>query len=282
MRALHVAGLMLFLVLPSAGCAVGAVTLTEPFDKTYPLRSGGSFAFKNDNGAVTVEAWDQAQVQVSAVKEVRAESDDDARQAMTHLTIEVSQSANGWRVETRMPTHDEGFWGWLSGHHVQTKVDYHIKVPRHLDLQAESMNGGVNVTGTQGSATVETTNGGIQVRGMQGKLSAETTNGSIVLAEVAGSVKAETTNGSVKAQLTRVEGDLSFESTNGSVVVHLPGDVRATLDASTTNGSVHSAFEVAGGRNSRRHLTGDINGGGGKLLLSTSNGSVRIENGGAL
>jgi hypothetical protein len=282
MRALHAAGLMLFLALPSAGKAAGATVLTEHFDKAYPLRSGGAFAVKNVNGSVTVEAWDQEQVQINAVKEVRADRDEDARQAMTRLTIEVSQSANGLRVETKMPAHDEGFWEWLSGHHVQTKVDYHIKVPRHLDLQAESMNGGVNLTGTRGKATVETTNGNVQVGQVEGKLSAETTNGSITIAEVAGSVKAETTNGSIKAQLTRVEGDLSFESTNGSVVVHLPADVRATLDASTTNGSVHSSFEVAGGHSSRRHLSGEINGGGGKLALNTTNGSIRVENGGAL
>jgi hypothetical protein len=287
MRAFRSAGLMLTLVLScvTLSClahAAQAATLTEKFDKSYPLRSGGSFAVKNVNGAVTVEGWDQQQVQINAVKEVRADSDEDARQAMSHLTIEVGQTAGGLRVETRMPRNGEGFWDWLSGHHVQAKVEYHIKVPRHLDLQAESVNGAVSLSGTQGKATVETTNGSVNVRQVEGSVAAQTTNGGIAVSEVAGSVKAGTTNGSVKAQLTRVEGDLAFESTNGSITVHLPSDVRATVDASTSNGSVHSAFEVTGGLAKRRHVSGDINGGGGKLMLSTTNGGIRIENGGSI
>lgn len=292
MRAFRSAGLMLTLTLPCLvlSCiapTAWAATLTEHFDKSYPLRSGGSFIVKNVNGAVTVEGWDQQQVQINAVKEVRAESDGDARQAMSHVTIEVTETAGNLRVETKMPRRGEGFWDLLSGRHVQTKVEYHIKVPRHLDLQAESVNGAVSLTGTQGKANVETTNGSVQVSQVEGKLDAQTTNGGIRLSEVAGAVKAGTTNGSVKAQLTRVEGDLSFESTNGSITVHLPGDVHATVDASTSNGSVHSAFEVSGeqaeGRHHRRrHLSGDINGGGGKLALSTTNGSIRIESGGSI
>jgi hypothetical protein len=287
MRAFRSAGLILVLVLTCAvlSCmtqAAAAATLTERFDKTYPLRSGGSFVVKNVNGAVTVEGWDQEQVQINALKEVRADNDDDARQAMSHLTIEVGQTAGGLRVETMMPRHGEGFWDWLSGHHVQSKVEYHIKVPRRLELQAESVNGAVSLDGTQGKAKVETTNGSVHVDRVTGRVEAQTTNGGITVTEVAGSVKAGTTNGSVKAQLSRVEGDLSFESTNGSITVHLPSDVRATVDASTSNGSVHSAFEVTGGSAKRRHLTGDINGGGGKLMLSTTNGGIRIENGGGV
>jgi DUF4097 and DUF4098 domain-containing protein YvlB len=100
------------------------------------------------------------------------------------------------------------------------------------------------------------------------------------VADSSGTVDASTTNGGIEVDLKDVPdgSDLSFSTTNGSVTLRLPRDVRASLDAATSNGRVSSDFEVDGdGKPNRRHLFGDINGGGGKLHIRSTNGSVDIE-----
>src|SRR5579863_4901414 len=220
MYRLRTLGLVLALVVLSV-CAASAATLTENFTQSYALPSGGQFSLTNVNGEVIIEAWDRQTVDLSAVKTVQAENDTDAQDTLKAMRIEVTATAGRIVVETKMPHHD-GILDWLTGHHINAKVDYHVRVPRHLELK------------------IDTTNGSIEADHVQGQLRFETTNGHLTLDDLAGSVKAETTNGGIHANLNQVEGDLSFETTNGSITLSLPSAIRANLDASTTNGSIHS------------------------------------------
>lgn len=266
--------------LVSAGMAAQAVTLKERFQQTYPLQTGGTVSLDNVNGGVTVEAWDRAEVQVVADKEVKADDGDVAKKAMQQIQIQVGKSAGKLDIVTKLPKRDNGLFEWMAGKNVNMNVKYQVKVPRNVVLDLETVNGGVRLVGTEGRASVETTNGALEIEGVRGNLELETTNGSISVARSAGAVEAETTNGSIEVELSEVPdgSDLSFETTNGGVTVRLPKDIRVSLDAATSNGRVTSDFDVEGADSkSRRRLAGDINGGGGKLRVRSTNGGVTIE-----
>jgi DUF4097 and DUF4098 domain-containing protein YvlB len=258
--------------------SASAATLKENFDKTFPLSPGSEVTLRNVNGAVTFEAWDRNEVRVEAEKRVKAGSDDAARKAMGQVRIEVTPGSGGLRIETRLPKRGDGVFDWIFGNQVNIDVSYKVHLPRQAMVDAETVNGGVTLAGTRGKARLETTNGAIHVRDVAGNVVASSTNGGITASRIAGAVKAGTTNGAIEAELTDVpEGsELRFESTNGGISVRLPRDARLTVDAETTNGHVSTDFEVTGGRKGKRSLTGDINGGGGRLVLSTTNGSVEI------
>lgn len=273
---LAIPALLVAAAIAPPGGQLAAVTLTENFDQTFPLRGGGVLTLNNVNGAVIAEAWDRDEVRVQATKKVKAGSDEEARQLMSRVKIEIDQAGGNLRIDTKLPRHEDGFLGWLGRTGESAGVEYHLQVPRRVEAHLQSVNGRVSLAGTSGNADLGTTNGGIQVEHVEGRLRLGTTNGTIKIVEAAGSVKAETTNGGIDARLTRVDGDLSLETTNGGVSVRLPRDVHATLDASTSNGSVHSDFAVAGGTSGRHHLSGTINGGGGKLSISTTNGGIHI------
>ena len=261
-----------------AWTAAEAATLTEKFQKTYSLKSNGGVELQNTNGAVTVEAWDQNEVRIEAEKKVKAD-DDKAREIMKQLQIEVTETAGGLRIVTRMPKRDGSLRDWLSGDNVQVGVEYRIRVPRGARLGIENTNGKLTVTGTQGQADLETTNGGIVVDQAGGEIEIGTTNGSIEVTRSAGVVQASTTNGSIDVELDAAPDadQLSFSTTNGGITLRVPGNAGMTLDAAATNGRVSSDFEVtSGGRSERRRLEGDVNGGGGKVRLRTTNGSIRI------
>jgi DUF4097 and DUF4098 domain-containing protein YvlB len=273
--------LLALMGLACAAMSAQAVTLKDRFQKTYPLQAGGTVTLDNVNGGVTVEAWDRNEVQVVADKEVKANDSDAAKKAMQQVQIQVGNSAGKLAIVTKLPKRDNGLFEWMAGKNVNINVKYQIKVPRNAALDLETVNGGVRLVGTHGKAEVETTNGALEIDGVHGNLDLETTNGSISVVRSAGAVKAETTNGSIEVELSEVPdgSDLSFETTNGAVSVRLPRDIRVSLDAATSNGRVTSEFEVEGAEpgKSRRHLSGDINGGGGKLRVRSTNGGVTIE-----
>ena len=264
------------LLLPAT--AAGAVTLKETFDRTVPLQPGSEVRLANVNGGVTLDAWDRDEVRIEAEKRVKAGNTEQARKIMGQVRIDVAQDAKGLRIETKMPRHDNGLFDWLFGNQASISVTYRVHVPRRAGLDVESVNGGLTVTGTRGRARMETTNGTIAVTGVEGNLELGTVNGGIEVRHSSGAVRAVTTNGSIAAELADLAdgSDLRFETTNGHVALRLPRDARLSIDAATTNGRVRSDFTVQGGQPGKHSLKGDINGGGGKLYIRTTNGGVEI------
>jgi len=262
--------------------AAHAATLKETFQQTYPLQASREVSLDNVNGAVKIEGWDRNEVQVVAEKQVKAGNAEDARKAMDQIKIIVGKTAGGLSIETKLPKREGGFFDWLSGNNININVTYRVRVPRSVALDVETVNGGVTLSGTRGKTSLETTNGAIDVARVGGNIRLRSTNGGLVVADSTGTVDASTTNGGIEVDLKDVPdvSDLSFSTTNGSVTLRLPRDVRVSLDAATSNGRVSTSFEVDGdgGKPNRRHLSGDINGGGGgKLHIRSTNGSVDIE-----
>lgn len=257
--------------------AEAAETVKESFQKTYPLQSGGQIWVENRNGGITVEAWDRNEVRVDAVKQVKAGSAEKAREAMKKIRIDVQPSAGAVRIVTRLPKDEgDGFFEWLTGNNINFSVTYKIKAPRDVAAELLSTNGGVRLVGTRGRANLRTTNGGVSVEKVEGDIRLRSTNGGLSVVEAAGTLDGATTNGGISVELTEVDGDISLRTTNGGVTVQVPRDLRASLDIATSNGGIHSDLEVEGGEKTRKSLSGDANGGGGKLYVRSTNGGVRI------
>lgn len=265
-------------LLLMAGIA-GAETLTEKLDRTVPLQAGSQVRLSNVNGAVTLEAWDRNEVHIMAEKKVKAGDSDVARKYMSQLKINITQDANGLRIDTQYPRRQgSGFFDWMFGKDVNANVTYRLQVPRRAALQIVSVNGGISVTGTRGRASLETTNGGIKVQNVQGNMTLETVNGGIDVIRSAGALRAESVNGGIDAELSDLpdNSELRLTSTNGGISLRLPQDARLSIDAGTTNGRVRSDLSIEGGQPGKRSLKGDLNGGGGTLYAHTTNGSIDI------
>ncbi|HYH46749.1 MAG TPA: DUF4097 family beta strand repeat-containing protein, partial [Thermoanaerobaculia bacterium] len=132
------------------------------------------------------------------------------------------------------------------------------------------------LVGTRGRADLSTTNGGVSVEDVEGNIRLRSTNGGLTVVNATGTLDGVTTNGGINAQLSDVNGDISLQTTNGGVNLRLPENLRASVDIATSNGGIHSDLAVEGCKKTKRSLTGDINGGGGKLHVRSTNGGVRI------
>lgn len=260
-RPLAPAALLLSTLLLAGAAPALAATASETFEATYPFAPGDELAIDNVNGSIEVEAWDRDEVRVEAEKKVKASSRERAEEALAELTVEVRESPGRLEISTESPRGTDGFLAWLTGRQIQGSVHYRLLVPRDVQLDARTVNGRVHAEGTAGDLRFRSTNGRIEV------------------VDAAGSVRASTTNGSIDVELARVDegAELDFSTTNGSIRLEVPADLAADLRASTTNGSISTDLPiVVDGRVSKRRLEGTINGGGGRVRLSTTNGSIRI------
>ena len=141
-------------------------------------------------------------------------------------------------------------------------VSYEVMVPARFDLNIES------------------TNGRIEAVDCTGRLRLDTTNGKIIADDITGSIRCKTTNGSIKASFLSVEeeDEMSFSSTNGSIRLYLPYRINAEIKARTTNGSIHCDLPTRERYSrSKKKFDGVINDGGMFIYISTTNGSIHIQ-----
>ncbi|MEM7582913.1 MAG: DUF4097 family beta strand repeat-containing protein [Acidobacteriota bacterium] len=251
--------------------ALADVTEKDTFEQTVGLAMTGQVEIETTNGSIEVTSWDRAEVQVVAYKKARANSSSQARELLDEIEIQIEEYGGRVSVEAVLPRS-----GWFGG--TSTSVAFEITIPADAELEARSQNGAIKVRNLGGPAVLDTQNGSITADGVKGSLILESSNGAITARDVAGAVQAETTNGRISADIvsSALAEDVSLKTSNGSVELRIDPGVAASVYARTRNGSVSSDFE--GGRmdERRRTLDLDLNGGGPRVELRSSNGSIRL------
>jgi DUF4097 and DUF4098 domain-containing protein YvlB len=236
----------------SLGIASGRAS--DEWKKTYTVAAGGRFEVKNTNGTVTVEqGTDEGAVEVRAERTVKAASDEAAQAILKQIEMHEEVTPDGVRLETRAPKN----WG-RGGHEVR----YFIKVPKSIRVDARTTNGGVRLNGIVNEVNASTVNGGIKGEGLSGHIDANTTNGGVDIGLTALS-----------------DAGVTLETVNGGVQLELPRTAKADISARVVNGGVNVAEDLAfrqTGEKSRRRLDGQMNGGGSRVALTTTNGGIHI------
>jgi DUF4097 and DUF4098 domain-containing protein YvlB len=198
-------------------------------------------------------------VRIESLKKVQASSEDVAEAALAELEVDMQPTSDGLRVETHHPRRGGGWW---TGRGISSSVHYEITVPSRANLDLGTVNGKIRLNGVSGELELSSTNGGIKAENCGGTVSARTTNGSI----------------DVELRQLALEEAMSLRTTNGSITLALPTDSQATFTARTTNGSIRTDLPVVHrGSASRTRLDGELNGGGGRIELRTTNGVIRID-----
>jgi DUF4097 and DUF4098 domain-containing protein YvlB len=165
----------------------------------------------------------------------------------------------------------------------------------HGDIHADTSGGDITAKGCDGITNLDTSGGRIEVTGGRGNLSADTAGGAVTvlnrvgdtkvessggklrLGNISGKLNAETSGGSVSAILpSPVAGDVRLETSGGSITVLTPSNAALTIDAETSAGSVRSDLPISRISAESDSLKGTMNGGGTKLVLRSSAGSIEI------
>jgi hypothetical protein len=208
--------------------------------ESYQLAEGGTISVSNSSGYIRVTSWNEARVELNAVKRSRNESD------WQQVAIEINARPAQIEIRTIYPR----------GRSNSTSVDYELKVPRTAVLQSLS-----------------NTSGDITVTGPIARLTAGSTSGNIMANNITGDSKLTSTSGNVTAE--RIGGALTLSSTSGNLVA---SDVATRLTARTTSGNIQAkeirddASASAASGNVRLENIG------GRASVSTTSGSVNILN----
>lgn len=280
----QILALGLFLAATAVGAGAGrseAAEVRRVTERLIPFHPGGQLQIDDKNGNITIEGWPRDDVRIQVTRVVRAEDRTKAEGLIKELEADVEVHSDRIVIESLFPKRSEsiGIWDILGRKVPQLQIHYYVQVPSETDLTLETANGQVRAHGVTGKLDARTTNGDMRVEDMNGVVKLATTNGEISIAGVTNKAFAQTTNGSVVAEIRRISptGYVELRTTNGNVETYLPKDIRATVDAVTTNGHVSIAFPVEReGLMTSKTVRGTIQGGGVKLSLGTTNGNVEV------
>ena len=261
-------GMVLSLALASVACDVkvgeggglsvdfAAGKASDEWVRTYDIKPGGHLHIINTNGQIQASPATGSQVEVRAIREARAGSEEASRELLKKTEMREEVTPDGVSIET-----PEGQGRGRGFGRPQLSVRYEVRVPPGLNMLFKTQNGEVrleNVDAVRIEAT--TTNGGINGRG------------------VSGAVEAQTVNGGVTMDLASVTGDSRITTVNGGVMVTLSPGVNANLEATVVNGGVQvqDGVQLTADEQSRQRVSGRIGKGGPRLVLQTTNGGVRL------
>lgn len=225
----------------------------DEWSRSYPLGAGSRIEIVNVNGRITAEASDGAAVEIRAERTARATSDGAAKDLLDKIDMHEEVSDGRVRIEVRAPRVTAG------GHQIR----WTVRVPKGVNVDLRTVNGGVRMTGLDGEVRARSTNGGVAGQNLR-----------------ATAVDASVTNGGVDIQLDHAptSGIFELESVNGGVNLALPDTSRADVTARCVNGGISvTGLELQlEGEQSRRRVQGRLNGGGARVNLETTNGGVRL------
>ena len=303
---LSVVMLLGILVLGAIGTYIGIMNYSEKeFLRTYgDIEEGTELTVDNRDGDVTIRAWDDGHPNAGKIEVHATLKTVWGKKVLDQTTIEVTDGPQ-FRIKTEFE--DKARW--------TVSVDMTIHVPSYIFVtDIETSNGDIDLEGLQGDLDVDTSNGDACIKDHNGSVDVHSSNGDVNLNNIRGNAyaytynnditmrdvtgetkatsgngridirdvwtvrKAHTSNGAIYLRFQNMSAEgCEVESSNGNVAVYLPPDTafRFYLDTSNGNIEVHG-FSVKYDESDSDYKKGDVNGGGPKLDVDTSNGDIDI------
>jgi DUF4097 and DUF4098 domain-containing protein YvlB len=279
-----------------------SLSAEKAFDRRFNVAPGGHLRLDTDFGSVAVVGRAGHEVVVHA--DVNGSED-----FIADLNITAEQASSGVTVTARRA--HRGWFDWFD--FGEKRVHFTIDVPRDYSVELRTSGGSLDVrnviapvrgTTSGGSIVVQdvtgavkmhtsggnidgehlngvtelgTSGGSISITDAKGDLDVHTSGGGIRLKNIDASVKASTSGGSVHAEI-RCNHGISLSTSGGTISLLLPENARASIDAWTSGGRVSSAIPLSNTETADpTHLRGAINGGGERVELHTSGGSIHLD-----
>jgi hypothetical protein len=234
------------------------------------VAAGQWIRVRNTNGTVRVEPGTAREVEVRATKRWKGRRPQEVSFVAERSGSDVTVCAlwgSGDDCDSR-ERHGDGraWWRRLFFPRNSVSVDFVVRVPAGVKVEASSVNGAVTIDGATSDVVAETVNGAIKARTLSGALTAETVNGAI----------------SATIDSLVSTGDISLETVNGAVALELPEQVDAVVEMSTVNGRLVTDYPITvTGKISPKELKATIGQGGRQIKLETVNGNATIRRKGA-
>jgi hypothetical protein len=190
-----------------------------------------SLTVDNLYGKIEVQGADVQEVELVALKTIRAKTPEKIAAAKKDVQLETSGAGNAVDIYVDGPFRCQiqdckGFrwrdWGY------EVQYDFTLRVPRRSDLTLKTVN-----------------DGDVTVRDVEGAFDVSNVNGRVRLDNIAGSGQAGTVNGPVVAAFAKApSAACEFKTVNGEVDLTFPAGLAADFKFKTMHGEAFSDFAV--------------------------------------
>tara|TARA_R110000868_G_scaffold190107_5_gene433705 strand:+ start:2060 stop:2848 length:789 start_codon:yes stop_codon:yes gene_type:complete len=246
--------ILLCLVLFHSGVSL-AITYNESFD----VELGGILDIQTDTGSIDIRTHKHPSIELT----VKIESDDEDK-----FTYHTALSKGNLSIIGKLSAKRH----WIKN----LRVKFELTVPENYNLELQTSGGSLSIEDITGQVNARTSGGAIKVGNITGNVKLKTSGGSISTAAISGNLNAHTSGGSIQTIINKqLSDDAKLTTSGGSITAELIEDIQIDLYAATSGGRVKTDF-IVDGSVKKQSIKGKINGGGPKLTLTTSGGSIKI------
>lgn len=232
----------------------------ETFKETFDVDLGGQLTIKTDAGSIKIDTHNEATIELRVEIENRDGDEFSYRHELSNGNLSIIGE-----IERKQ--------NWVRN----LKVEFYLLIPENYNVELNSSGGSLSIEDLVGELDARTSGGSISVGNIVGDVKLHTSGGSINTDTVTGNLNAHTSGGSIRVTLDKQPTeDAKLTTSGGSITAYLMSDIQLDINASTSGGRVKSDFEIDG-RVKKMSVKGSINGGGPKLTLRTSGGSIKIK-----
>jgi len=228
----------------------------------------------NISGETLIEAWDQEEIQVEAVKVGKARNREQARRLLGEISFDIEGDRDHVRITARYPQRDSLGRSLLDALFSGTEgvwIDFVIRVPAEAGIAVSSTSGDVEVRNLAGPVQIDATSGNVLARDIDEDLEVECTSGDIEILRIGGDVRVHATSGEILIE--EIGSHVTIGVTSGDVSGQ---QLRDGGEITTISGSVIFAhtggpFEVSSSSGDvvfRRHR--------GTATIKTSSGDMEL------
>ena len=262
-------------------------------DTTFAVRQGQRLEVDNFSGSITVTAWNDDRVRISAPSSSDAFSVD-----VGSITVHVSTQAGRHggpgdsELTIQVPT-------WMELEMSGNEVDIETRGTR-ADVKANTVQGHVTIDGGEGSIEATSVEGDLIISNVKGRVDLSTVEGNIDLRSISGSgLEIETVDGdidmagvsSTNISANSVDGDITwggtlsptgtyrFSTHDGDLRLGIVGEPDATVSVETYDGSLESDWPVTLHGTNQHKMTFTLGSGRARVELSSFDGTISLKRG---
>ncbi len=245
------------------------IARADDWSKTYDLTGKPDLRLQAHDADVHIAVWEQNKIEARVT---------------THgwhignggLEIAEHQEGNAVDIELRQPHRTHFFWG-METH--RTELEIHM--PRSAKINVQSGDGEVVAKGLEGDLDFTTGDGRLDLEDVDGALRLHASDGSTHVSGRFDVLQLHSSDGQVEVEArpgSQLREAWEVRSSDGSVRLKLPGDLAADVELRTSDGSITTNIPLmVEGSFSRHELHGKMNGGGNRLSVRASDGSVTLD-----
>ena len=243
------------LIAALTGGITGSAWAQDPWTWHKVMPAGKTLEIKGIIGSIVATPASGNEAEVTARKTARRGNTDD-------VEIRVVETADVVTIcaiyDGRDHCDNEGRGPSNSNDHKDTNVNFEVRVPRGVLVNASTVIGRVEVTGMTADVMASSVTGNVRV-------------------STTGVAEASSVSGSLNIKMGSMDwNQLSFNTVSGDITIEFPDDLNTAVTMTTISGDLNSDWPITFTTTSERRIRGTIGKGGRRLSLSTISGDVEL------